>query len=104
VTPEQAAFICVEHGWMSHTFLHEAAHAVMAIDRGIPFERIAVGTPEYFDTFHPDGQVAGGLYVTPPRRHGWLRIPSQHWRWFWQAKLWRMALSAITWKAATPVT
>lgn len=51
---------------MSHTFLHEAAHAVMAIDRDIPFERIAVGTPEYFDATHPDGEVAGGLYVTPP--------------------------------------
>jgi hypothetical protein len=66
MTPEQALLICPEHGWMSHTFLHEAAHAVMAIDRGLPFIRIAVGTPEYFEPAQAGREIAGGLYVPKP--------------------------------------
>jgi hypothetical protein len=66
VTPEQALLICPEHGWISHTFLHEAGHAVMAIDRGIPFIRIAVGTPDYFEPFQAGHEIAGGLYVPTP--------------------------------------
>lgn len=66
MTPEEAAFVCVTHGWMSHAFVHEAAHAVMAVDRGIPFIRIVVNAPENFDDSHSGGQIAGGLHVAPP--------------------------------------
>ena len=66
MTPEQALLICPAHGWMSHTFLHEAAHAVMAIHRGLPFIRISVGTPEYFEPIHAGREVAGGLHVPQP--------------------------------------
>lgn len=66
MTPEEATLVCLEHGWMGHTFLHEAAHAIMAIDRDLPFLRIAVGTPEYFDQVVAGREVAGGLYVPNP--------------------------------------
>jgi hypothetical protein len=66
MTPEQALLICPQHGWMSHTFLHEAAHAIMAIDRELPFTRITVGTPEYFEPTHVGREVAGGLHVPQP--------------------------------------
>lgn len=66
MTPDEAALVCAEHGYLGHAFIHEAAHAIVAIDRGLPFDRIAVGTPESFDSVSPGLEVAGGLYVPEP--------------------------------------
>ena len=64
-SPEDDA-ICPVHGWMSHVFLHEAAHAVAAIDRDIEFRHVTITTPAGWTKDHPDGIALGGLYLDPP--------------------------------------
>ncbi|GAA3526461.1 hypothetical protein AFL01nite_04850 [Aeromicrobium flavum] len=67
MTPEEAALVCPDHGgYLSHAFIHEAAHAIVAIDRGLPFVRITVGTPESFDPVSQGFELAGGLSVPEP--------------------------------------
>ena len=58
--------LCNAHGWMSHVFVHEAAHAVAAIDRSIEFSHIEVLTPAQWTQDHPDGAAVGGLHLAPP--------------------------------------
>jgi hypothetical protein len=60
------ALVCPTHGWMSHVFVHEAAHAVAAIDRGVPFERVTISTPDEWLSEHPNETMLGGVHMGAP--------------------------------------
>ncbi len=56
--------MCSSHGWASHAALHESAHAVVAIKRGIKFDRISVAPPRAILSALASGQaIAGGLHL-----------------------------------------
>lgn len=57
--------LCAAHGWVSHVAVHEAAHAVIAYARGIPFVDITVAHPaEIEGILHGGSAMAGGLRLT----------------------------------------
>ncbi|MGG7105199.1 hypothetical protein [Rhodococcus sp. 24CO] len=51
---------CPQHGWISHAAIHEAAHAVFAHARGIPFIDISLATPADLAPLWTGGSVEGG--------------------------------------------
>ncbi|KRD43025.1 hypothetical protein ASE38_01695 [Cellulomonas sp. Root930] len=64
----QAIFVldqlsCPRHGWLSHAAVHEAAHAVFAIDLGIEFVDVSIDTPVNVIAAieSDDHAVAGGV-------------------------------------------
>lgn len=58
--------LCPEHGWRSHAFMHEAAHAVAALDQGLEFERVIVLSPGAWPPGEGGtGTVAGGVQFAP---------------------------------------
>lgn len=65
--------LCPEHGWLSHVAIHEAAHAVIAHARGIPFLDISVTNPaELQDVLTGASAVAGGLRLTTADHSSWV--------------------------------
>ncbi len=52
--------VCPRHGWISHAAIHEAAHAVFAHARGIPFIDISLATPADLEPLWTGGSVEGG--------------------------------------------
>ncbi len=59
------AFVCGEHGWLDHTSVHEAAHAVFAVDLEIPFTSVRLSSPEkLWESLQSGGDVlAGGVHL-----------------------------------------
>ena len=55
---------CVVHGWASHVVIHEAAHAVFAVNHGIPIREVRIEPPAGFLGL-VDGKriVAGGVTI-----------------------------------------
>ncbi|MDQ4145679.1 MAG: hypothetical protein M3198_18425 [Actinomycetota bacterium] len=61
---------CRDHG-AAHPFVHEAAHAVAAADRGLAFRSVQVLPPYRWDATN-DGLLVGGLDPGPDPR-SWVR-------------------------------
>jgi hypothetical protein len=54
--------LCPEHGGLSHLMLHEAAHAVAALDFGIPFMHVEVlSVQQWVATSR--GIIGGGVWL-----------------------------------------
>lgn len=65
--------LCPEHGWLSHVAIHEAAHAVIAHARGIPFLDISITNPAKLqDVLNAASAVAGGLRLTTADHSSWI--------------------------------
>lgn len=60
--------LCDAHGGLTHQFLHEAAHAVAAIDNGISFSEVRVLAPAEWIAYGPDRFVGGGVWLTEDAR------------------------------------
>ena len=58
--------LCSVHGWRSHVFTHEAAHAVAAIDRGFAFEHVTIDTPDQWAAVNPNQLRLGGVQMSGP--------------------------------------
>lgn len=56
-------FLCAEHGGLGHVFVHEAAHAVAAVQRRIAFTEVRILPPEQWVSAH-DGLTLGGVSTT----------------------------------------
>lgn len=68
--------VCPQHGWLSHAAIHEAAHAVFAHARGIPFIDISLATPADLAPLWTGGSVeGGGLRLTTAEPTAW--VPQQ---------------------------
>ena len=63
--------LCPEHGGLSHICVHEAAHAVAAVDRGIRFSHVEVPPLDQWVPAH-DGYVAGAVHLHEPDPTAWV--------------------------------
>ena len=54
--------ICNEHGGLSHQFIHEAAHAVAALDFEICFTEVKILPVDEWIRFDDDSWVSGGVW------------------------------------------
>lgn len=59
------ALLCRQHGWLAHASVHEAAHAVFALDLEIPFTSVRLSSPEsVWRSLQSGGEVpAGGVHL-----------------------------------------
>jgi hypothetical protein len=57
---------CEQHGLIGHVAIHEAGHAVAAVEHGLAFDSVAILQSEDLGTDHPDGLVAGGVTMSSP--------------------------------------
>lgn len=59
------ALQCRQHGWLAHASVHEAAHAVFAVDFEIPFTSVRLSSPErVWRSLQSGGEVpAGGVHL-----------------------------------------
>lgn len=65
--------LCPQHGWISHAAIHEAAHAVFAHARGIPYIDISLATPADLAPLWTGGTVVGGgLQLTTADPTAWV--------------------------------
>jgi hypothetical protein len=64
--------ICPEHGWLSHIFVHEAAHAVAALDRGIRFTTVTILSPASWVCLPGRDAMAGGVTLIEPHPATWV--------------------------------
>lgn len=55
--------LCAQHGGLGHVFVHEAAHAVAAVQRGIAFDEVRILPPDGWISAH-DGVMLGGIVTT----------------------------------------
>jgi hypothetical protein len=65
MTGFQGDLVCRTHGWAPHVFIHEAAHAVAAIDHGIPFEGVLIHSPSSWEANNNNEMMLGGVNVGP---------------------------------------
>ena len=59
---------CSIHGWQSHAFIHEAAHAVAALDRGIPFDGVFIQSRAGWVQRNISDTMLGGVEIDPDPR------------------------------------
>ncbi|MFB9314270.1 hypothetical protein [Nocardioides plantarum] len=57
---------CKMHGWMAHVFVHEAAHAVAAVDKGIEFTHLEITSPYDWQVRKGNEVTLGGLHLSGP--------------------------------------
>jgi hypothetical protein len=57
---------------MSHAFVHEAAHAVAALDRGIRFNRVAIKHPSSWVSPPEGGATLGGVEMSASNPSAWV--------------------------------
>jgi hypothetical protein len=57
--------LCRKHGWMSHVFVHEGAHAVAALDRSIPFSGLFVNDIGTWVRQNESETLLGGVQIDP---------------------------------------
>ena len=63
--------VCRQHGWLAHAFIHESAHAVAAVDRGLAFESVSVITPDQW-TARRGAAMAGGVEMSSDDAASWV--------------------------------
>lgn len=65
--------VCPEHGFLAHVFVHEAAHAVAAVQLGIRFVEVRVLAPAAWVAYQ-GGRRAGGVVMTRNDPVEWVSI------------------------------
>lgn len=64
-------FLCAKHGGLGHVFVHEAAHAVAAVQRRIEFTEVRILPPDQWVSAH-NGLMLGGVSTTD-EAHSWVQ-------------------------------
>lgn len=72
MTSFQGDAYCAVHGWPPHVFVHESAHAVAALDRGIAFKEVSIYGMSNWIARNEDEMELGGLDMGRPPSE-WVR-------------------------------
>ena len=64
--------LCPRHGGLSHVFVHECSHAVVAVQRQIRFTEVRILPPAEWVAIHRDSHMAGGVWLVESDPTAWV--------------------------------